>query len=164
MNAPQAIQAVAATSDMVFKSYVGDLSDSDLMNRPHPGCNHVAWQLGHLIAAECDLLNMLRAGTAPELPAGFAEKHSKDMTGDNNAANFLSKDEYVGLYDKVRAATRAALDSVTEAELDLPNPKEGFRQMFPTVGSMYVLLATHPMMHAGQIVPVRRELGKPIVI
>jgi hypothetical protein len=149
---------------MVLKSYVGDLSDADLLKRPHAGCNHLAWQLGHLIAAECQLLNMLRPGTAPELPAGFAEQHSKERTADDNAANFFTKDEYLALYDKVREATHAALDTVTDPELDQPNPKEDFRSMFPTVGSMYVLLATHPMMHAGQFVPVRRELGKPVVI
>ena len=38
------------------------------------------------------------------------------------------------------------------------------RRRFPTVGSIFTLIATHPMMHAGQFVVVRRQLGKPIVI
>jgi hypothetical protein len=29
---------------------------------------------------------------------------------------------------------------------------------------MFILIATHPMMHAGQFVPVRRALGKPVAI
>lgn len=164
MNAIQAIQAMAATSDMVFKSYVADLEDADLMHRPHGGCNHLAWQIGHLIASECMLLNMLQPGAAPELPAGFAEKHSKETTGDDDASNFHTKQEYLDLYDKVRAATHAAVESVSEADLDAPNPSERMKESFPTIGSMYVLTASHPMMHAGQFVPVRRELGKPVVI
>ncbi|TWT95880.1 DinB superfamily protein [Botrimarina colliarenosi] len=164
MNAIQAIQATAATSDMVLKSYVGDLSDEELLSRPHPGCNHIAWQLGHLIAAECNLLNMFKPGAAPELPAGFAEKHSKDTTGDDTPSNFLSKDEYLALFDQVRAATRAALDTMSEADLDRPNESERFKKMFPTVGSVCILTASHPMMHVGQFVPIRRELGKPVVI
>jgi hypothetical protein len=36
--------------------------------------------------------------------------------------------------------------------------------MFPTVGHIYLLIATHQLMHAGQFVPVRRALGKPVVI
>jgi hypothetical protein len=36
--------------------------------------------------------------------------------------------------------------------------------MFPTMASMFILTATHPLMHAGQFVPVRRALGKPVVI
>jgi hypothetical protein len=57
----------------------------------------------------------------------------------------------------------AALDELPAADLDRPSP-EPFRKRFPTVGSMLTLIATHPMMHAGQFVVVRRQLGKPIVI
>ena len=164
MNTAQAIQATAATSDMVVQSYLGDLEDADLMRRPHAGCNHLAWQIGHLIAAECNLLNMLKPGAAPELPEGFAEKHSKETSGDDEASHFHTKAEYLDLFAKVRAATHEALNGVSDADFDAPNPNEAFREMFPTVGSMYVLTATHPMMHVGQWVPVRRELGKPFVI
>lgn len=164
MNGIEAIQATAATSDMVLKSYVGDLTDADLMLRPHKGCNHVAWQLGHLIAAECNLLSAVCPGAAAELPEGFAEKHSKDTVGDDEPSHFCSRDQYLELYDKARVATRDALSKMTDADLDKPNTNERFAKMFPTIGSMCVLLATHPMMHVGQFVPVRREAGKPVVI
>ncbi len=164
MNAVQAIQATAATSDMILKSYVGDLEDADLLRRPHPECNHVAWQLGHLIASECNLLNMLKPGAAPELPEGFADKHGKDNCKCDDPSQFHSKDEYLALFEKVRAATSEAAATLSEADLDAENPSEHMRGMFPTAGSMWVLTATHPMMHVGQFVPVRRELGKPVVI
>jgi len=57
----------------------------------------------------------------------------------------------------------AALEKTSEADLDAESP-EHFRESFPTVGHIYVLIASHGMMHAGQFVPVRRALGKPIVI
>lgn len=164
MNAVEAIQQTAATSDMVVNAYLADLEDADLLRRPHPRCNHLAWQLGHLISAECMLLGMLKPGAAPELPEGFADRHSKEAAGDDDPSHFLTKAEYLELYEKVRSATREAIGTVTEAELDAENPKEDMRSMFPTVGSMYVLTATHPMMHVGQWSPVRRELGKPIAI
>ena len=41
--------------------------------------------------------------------------------------------------------------------LDAPSP-ESFREYFPTVGQMFTLIGTHPMMHAGQFVVVRRQL------
>ena len=56
MNAMQAIQACSETSSMIVKSYIGDLEDADLFVRPGEGCNHLAWQLGHLISAECRLI------------------------------------------------------------------------------------------------------------
>ena len=165
MNAIDVIKAAAASSDRVLKSYVGDLTDAELLRRPHADCNCVAWQLGHLVVAQWGLLRMVNPDVAqPELPAGFAENHGRENAGRNSPAGFLTKDEYLALYDAARAATIEALEDVDEADLDAPNPSEGFRGAFPTVGSMYLLAATHPLMHAGQFVPVRRELGKPVVI
>jgi hypothetical protein len=163
MNVNEAIAATLDTSSMVLTSYVQDLSDTELLTRPGEGCNHLAWQLGHLISSEAMLLEMVAPGAAPPLPEGFAEKHSKAQAGDNNPANFCTKQEYLELLDEVHGASKAALANATESDLDQPGP-ESFRQMCPTVGHVWVLLATHGMMHAGQCVPVRRKLGKPVVI
>jgi hypothetical protein len=57
----------------------------------------------------------------------------------------------------------AALESFPEAELDSPAP-ESLRSFCPTMGHVFSLIANHPLMHAGQFVVVRRQLGKPIVI
>ena len=163
MNTKDAIRGTMDLSLFVLKSYMGDLSDADLMRRPGPGCNHLAWQLGHLIASECQLLNAMRPGSAAELPAGFAERHSKETIGVDDPAKFATKQQYLELLDKANAATKKVLDAFPEAEFDQPSP-ESFRKMFPTMGAMFTLIATHPMMHAGQFVPVRRALGKPVVI
>ncbi|MEM8946240.1 MAG: DinB family protein [Planctomycetota bacterium] len=163
MNTREAISATLATSSMVLKSYVGDLSNEELMIRPAEGCNHLAWQLGHLVASECMLLNMVVPGAAAELPEGFAEKHSKETVSDDNPENFCSKQEYLDLFETVHAATLAALEKCSDEDFDRSGP-EHFAQMFPTVGHVFVLIATHGLMHAGQFVPVRRKLGKPIVI
>lgn len=163
MNTTEAITATMDVSSMVLKAYVGDLTDSDLMNRPQEDCNHLAWQLGHLIASECSLLKQIQPGAAPELPERFAEKHAKETAGENDPAKFCSKQEYLDLHDKVREATKAALEKTSDADLDLPGP-EKFREFMPTVGHVYILIATHVMMHAGQFVPVRRALGKPILL
>jgi hypothetical protein len=165
MNAIQAIQAAADWSDRVLKSYVGDLTNAELLHRPHAECNCVAWQLGHLVVSQWSLLKMLHPSvTPPALPEGFAEKHDRENANRNDPAGFWTKDEYLALYAAARAATNDAINTVSEADLDAPNPVERFRERFPTVGSMYLLAATHPMMHVGQFVPVRRELGKPVVI
>lgn len=163
MNAQDAIRATLDTTSMILTSYISDLSDADLMCRPAKGCNHLAWQLGHLIASECSLLESVAPGAGVELPAGFVEKHSKETCGEDDQAKFCTKQEYLDLFDKVHAASLAALEKTSEADLDAESP-EKFRQMFPTVGNIYVLIAMHGMMHAGQFVPVRRELGKPVLI
>ena len=149
---------------MVLKTYISDLDDADLMRRPGEGCNHlVAWQLGHLIASEVHLLSMVAPGQGIELPDGFADDHSKEQCQNDDPANYLGKNEYIELFDKVRAASMAALDAYAESDFDNPAP-ENFREFFPTMGEMFTLIATHPMMHAGQFVVVRRQLGKPILM
>ena len=162
MQSKDAIRAAMDISFTVFKGYLSDLDDAEMMCRPGPGCNHLAWQCGHLTAAEVRLLESICPGKAAELPAGLAEAHSKETAGSDDASQFLSKDEYLGLMDQVRESTLAALDELSDDELDVPSP-ESFRSFCPTVGHMLILIGTHPMMHAGQIVPVRRQLDKPVM-
>lgn len=163
MKAQDALKSAQALSTMVLKSYFSDMSDAELMHRPGEGCNHLAWQLGHLIASECQLLESVAPGASIALPEGFAEKHGKDKVSETDPAKFCTKQEYVELLDKVQAATQAALAKMSEADLDKPSP-EHFRAFAPTVGDMFALISTHPMMHAGQFVPVRRALGKPVLM
>lgn len=163
MKSTEVLSATLDTSSLVLSKYLEDLSDADLMKRPGAGCNHIAWQLGHLINSEKQLLDAIAPGSSVELPAEFAQKHGKETIGDDNPANFYSKQEYLDFFEKVHAATKAALSQVSEADLDKAAP-EHFRSMFPTIGHIYILIATHGLMHAGQLVPIRRELGKPIVI
>lgn len=163
MNAKDVLRETLNLSHFILKSYVGDLTDADLLKRPGPGCNHVAWQLGHLIDSECGLLNAVKPGAAPELPADFSKNHARDNVSSNEASQFLSKDQYLELTEKVHAATLSVLADFPEADFDKPAP-EHFRKMFPTMGAIFVLIASHPMMHAGQFVPIRRALGKPVVI
>ena len=163
MNTKEAIRGTMDMSLFVLNQYVSDLEDADLMRRPGSGCNHLAWQLGHLISSEASLVNSVCPGKGAELPAGFGEAHSKETTGVDDPAKFASKKEYQELFERVRTATLAALDGLSDADLDAASP-ERFRKRFPTVGSLFVLLSVHPLMHAGQFVVVRRQLGKPILI
>lgn len=163
MNAKDAIRSSANLSIMVMKAYIGDLEDADLLKRPEKGCNHIAYQLGHLISSEVELLKGIAPEQAVELPPGFAEAHAKDKASDDNPSNFCDKATYLELFEKVRTASFAALDACSEADLDRDAP-EPLRDFCPTVGDVFNLIALHPMMHAGQFVIVRRQLDKPIVM
>ena len=81
----------------------------------------------------------------------------------DDPAKFLNKQQYLDLFDKQRAATKAALDKLNDTDLDRPSP-ERLQKMFPTVGAVFGLIASHPLMHAGQFVTIRRQLGKPVLI
>src|SRR5262245_3659262 len=98
MNAKDAMRMSMDMGLMVLKKYLGDLSDADLMQRPGPGCNHLAWQLGHLINSEVGLLSSICPGKAPQLPAGFAEQHSKETAQIDDPKKFCTKQQYLDLY------------------------------------------------------------------
>jgi hypothetical protein len=118
MNAKDAIRSSANLSSMVLKTYISDLDDADLMRRPGEGCNHLAWQLGHLISSEVHLLDNVAPGQGTELPDGFADAHSKEQSNNDDPAGFHGKETYIELFDKVRAASLAALDAYADSDLD----------------------------------------------
>ncbi len=163
MKAQDVLKASLKTTQMIFHSYVNDLTDAELLERPGPGCNHLAWQLGHLISSNSSLLNSIAPGAAPNLPSGFDAQHSKAMAASQDDSGFLSKDQYLDLFRKLDEAIFATFERLSEDDLDKPSP-ENWRSKFPTLGSLAVLLASHTMMHVGQWVPIRRRLQKPVLI
>lgn len=148
-------------ASMITNGYLSDLSDADLLVRPVPAMNHIAWQMGHLIAGEAKMLGEM-GHTAAELPAGFAEAHTKETASSDDPKKFYSKEQYLTLMRQVHDATLAALDATPDAKLDDPAP-EGMREYAPTVASAFLIVGLHELMHEGQFVAVRRALGKPIL-
>ena len=52
MNARDAIKLNINSANMICQGYLADLTDAELLIRPVPGANHIAWQLGHLLVGE----------------------------------------------------------------------------------------------------------------
>jgi hypothetical protein len=161
MKATDVIRIAIGHSDLIIERYLNGLEDADLQLRPIEGMNCIAWQLGHLLATERQLVEAVKPGSCPPLPEGFEEAHVKegDQTGDTS--KYLSKNEYVSLMSKQRAVTKAVLDGLSDADLDAPAP-EHIRNFLPNVGAMMLLTGTHVILHSGQFVAVRRKLNKPV--
>src|SRR5436309_2133299 len=163
MNGPQAIQGALKSSQFMLPMYLGDLSDADLLVRPVPNANHIAWQLGHLISSEHNIVTGQIPGAAmPDLPAGFAKQHAKETSTIEPPKGFKTKSEYLALFSKAREATLAALAKLSDADLDKPTSGP-MAQFAPNVGAMLLLVSNHSLMHTGQFTVVRRKLGKPIL-
>ncbi len=163
MSPKDALKLSIGMSDMIINTYIGDLSDSDIFIRPVPGMNHIAWQLGHLISAERSFAEKVKAGSCPALPAGFDEAHTKETATIDDPAKFYSLSKYKELWKAQRAATLSVLESVPESDLDKTDP-EKFPEWAPTVAALLAMSGTHALMHCGQFVAVRRQLGKPVLI
>jgi len=141
---------------------LADFSDADMLVRPCPGANHAAWQIGHLIGAETRITVPYQSGAGAELPAGFAEKFTKDTSSNDDPKFFPNKAALVDQLAKTRAATIKWVRTLTPADLDKPGP-ERMIKMAPTLGHLLGLAMGHTMMHMGQIQVIRRKLAKPIL-
>jgi hypothetical protein len=156
------VQALKSTQHLVTW-FLGDLSDADLLVRPVAGANHVAWQMGHLIQSERGLvLAHLPDAKYPDLPAGFTDKHAMECNKKDDAAAFCAKQEYVDQFAATRKATIAAVEALSDADLDRPT-KGDMAKFAPTLGALLLLVANHSLMHGGQFSVVRRKLGKPVL-
>src|SRR4051794_30444684 len=109
MNAKDVLIHNMKMADRVTSSYLGDLTDEELLLRPVPGQNHIAWQLGHLLSSERHFVELVKRGSCPALPAGFDEAHNKEASKSESSAGFLSKDQYIALQKAQRDASLAVL-------------------------------------------------------
>ncbi len=159
MDSREAIKASIDLGKMITMSYLEDMTDDELMHRPHPQCNHIKWQLGHLISSENQMINGCVPGAMPELPAGFADKYTKETAASDDPSQFHSKTELLDLYQQQRSATLAALEKMSDEDLSKPTP-EAMQAYAPNCGSAFVMQDAHWVMHAGQWAVIRRQLGR----
>lgn len=160
MQTRDVIKIELGTAEFVALKYLEDLSDADLMCRPHPQCNHVNWQIGHLVASEFEMMDKFAPGGMPPLPERFAARYDRATQGSDDQSQFATKDELLTAYRTQREATLKALDQVEQEDFDQAT---GISYA-PTLGSLYLMQGGHWLMHCGQWVVVRRQLGKPVVI
>ncbi|MBI2824460.1 MAG: DinB family protein [Planctomycetia bacterium] len=159
MDTRQAIASSLTNADFLVQTYLADLKPEELLARSLPGTNHIAWQLGHLISAECFLVGKALPGKGPTVPAGFGEKHKKQTAASDNPADFLTKEEYLRMAKEVRSGTLRLVDELPAEEFDraveVPPP------VVKTVGQTFLFVGAHWLMHAGQWAIIRRKLGRP---
>jgi uncharacterized damage-inducible protein DinB len=152
---------IARTENMV-RMTLEDMSDAELMTRPCPSANHPNWQLGHMIASEAGMVDMIKPGACAVLPEGFAEKYHRDKAKIDDPAAFENKARLLEVHSAVRAATLKFVKELSAEDMSKPGP-ERMRRMCPTVGHVVHLLPQHVSMHLGQIQVMRRKLGKPVL-
>lgn len=159
MDIKQAIAFNLSSSEFVVGGLLADLNSSDLMVRPVPGANHIAWQLGHLIAAEGYLIALGLPDAIEKLPEGFVERHNKSTAASDNPSDFLTKEEYLALAKQVRANTMRVVEGLSPADFD--KPVTGGPPFITTVGEALLFISGHWLTHAGQWTVIRRGMGRP---
>lgn len=163
MKTNEAIKNTYQTAQMVCGAYLSDLTDAEAMRRPHPGCNHINWQVGHIVASENKMGNAVVSGSLPELPDGFSDRYSQESAANDNAADFVPFTELMAIAKTQGDAVLKMIDGLSDDQFDHPGPEE-MQAFAPTMGALCNMMGNHWLMHAGQWVVVRRELGREIVI
>ena len=159
MNSRDAIKVGLDMAEFVSLGYLEDLSDAELLHRPCAGANHINWQIGHIIVSENQIMNSAVPSSMPALPAGLAEKYTKETASVDDPTKFATKAELLKVYRDQRAATLATLTNLTDQDLDKESP-ESIRPYAPTLAAAVSMQGSHWLMHAGQWVIVRRQLGR----
>ncbi|HEX3152212.1 MAG TPA: DinB family protein [Gemmataceae bacterium] len=163
MNGCQAIKAALETTKSYLHWYLGDFTDADMLVRPVPGANHAAWQVGNIIGGDIFFVHSeFPDAPFPALPAGFADLHGTPGASQEGPQGFLTKDAYLKLFDDVRAATIAALDKLTDADLDRKTTGAA-KDFAPTLAHLFLMASDHTIMHVGQFTVIRRKLNKPVL-
>ena len=162
MTSKDVIKNTLQMSNDVLMAYLGDLSDEELMLRPVPGSNHIAWQLGHITSSEHQMMTEV-SFPMPDLSDGFEACYTKETSTSDDAAKFHKKDQYLALMAEQRKSTLASLEAASDADLGRATPVS-MHEYAKTVGEAFNLIGVHALMHAGQFAVVRRKLGKPITI
>src|SRR5580658_4004858 len=146
------------SKDLNFlKNTIQDMTDAELAQRPVPNANNPLWQIGHLIVAETMMVNASAGKTINELPAGFAERYSKQAAAENDPAKLGTKADLIDQLMKMREKTCAWVATLSPDDMAKPAP-ERMRSMCPTVGHLIYLFPSHVAMHVGQIQVLRRKL------
>lgn len=162
MTTKDVIKSTINMGHMILTTYVGDMTDEDIMVRVTPDANHIAWQLGHLVSSENHMLSQAGLPAAP-VSDELAASYSPESSTSDDPAKFHKKEQYLAWIDVQRAATFAALDALADADLDKDSPEE-MRAYAPKIGDVFNIVGVHTVMHAAQFVPIRRKLGKPVLI
>jgi hypothetical protein len=162
MHAKDVIKTCLTSTQNLVQQFLSDLSDEDLLKPPVPAANNIAWQLGHLIASETAIGGVVPGAKYPELPAGLKAQMDGKTAKTPPPGGYMKKAQYLEWFNKVRGATIANLERLSDADLDKPTPGD-FAKWAPTIGALIVLTANHTLMHAGQFSVVRRALNKPIL-
>ncbi len=124
--------------------------------------NHPAWVFGHLSTYPDWMLQIIGKPELAKPRDGFEALFANKTESKDDPAGTIypAMETITAHYFERTDAILKALAETDDATLAQPNPSEGMKDRFPTVGSMInFMLGAHSMMHFGQISTWRRIMG-----
>ncbi len=144
---------------------IQDMKDAPLTFPTASGGNHPLWILGHLAYSEGSVLQEIMLGE-PNPLADWKEAFGAGTEPISDAAKYPPFDEVLSKCQEIHQATLALLDSMSEEDLDTTSkacPPE-YESYFGTRRQCFQMIASHWLMHQGQVADARRTAGrKPLM-
>jgi uncharacterized damage-inducible protein DinB len=141
-------------NESLLAKAIGGITAEQWTWRPQESSNSALWILGHMVWARSRALKLLGVSwTAPWLT--HFERGSKP----EDASQYPSSEEVLIAWEELSAGFPPALEAASTAAMAAPAP-EPSPSFDGTVGGMVSFLAMHETYHVGQVVYVRRMLGR----
>jgi hypothetical protein len=80
----------------------------------------------------------------------------------DDPAHYPKKAELLEAFSQAYDAAANWIKTLSPSDLERPTPGR-MSEYAPTVGHIALMLASHIMMHVGQMQVIRRRLGKPLL-
>jgi DinB superfamily len=158
---------IASEQIALARRYTEQLLDgidmAEWFRMPAEGITHVAWQVGHLAAAEYFLVLQRVRGVRPEddelIAPAFREAFGRTSRPNGDPSRNPAPEEIRAIFDRVHAQVMRDLPNLPEA--DLTTVLDRPHRVAKTKGDSLFWCASHEMLHAGHIGLLRRLLGRP---
>ncbi|SYZ72057.1 conserved hypothetical protein [Candidatus Zixiibacteriota bacterium] len=142
------------TNQFVIKKLLDDITEEESMIRGEGGFNHIRWLTGHLYGSDGYSFSLL--GVEDEATGKYSKIFGGGSVVSDDPAVYPSmadiRDRLYKSHDKLMEVIEAAPDGDLEKEI-------GGERKQP-VWQGLTFLAMHEFYHAGQIVHIRKMLGR----
>jgi hypothetical protein len=144
---------------------IDTVPEADWFQMPNEGGSHVAWQVGHIAAAQWFLTMKRIRGPRPEdtelLPPEYGELFGKGSQPVADQSKYPEPAAIRATFDRVFLQAIEELTPRDESLMD--EPSDPPHPAFSTKGGALQFAPLHEMLHAGQIGLLRRLYGaKPM--
>ena len=164
----ESIRAVLARTRGLGDALLKDVEAADFARKPRGtsglvDTNHPAFVYGHLSIYPARVLEFLGTDASAVKPTQrYLDlfDHGKPCEDDAGGSIYPPMEEIVARFKAAHDAVAAVIAEVPDEVFARPLPHEGMRARFPTVGAFTLfMLASHTMMHMGQVSAWRRGMG-----
>jgi hypothetical protein len=138
---------------------VEDIPEEKMCVQPGGVVNHPAWQLGHLVSVQDQLVQ--RLGGKSNLDADWGKRFGRGSIPSPDVRAHPKRSEFLGKLDERRGEYVRLFSNLSSDDLAKAPPPEAKLPAFFTSMGMFLLfvMISHESTHLGQLATWRRAMG-----